>query len=240
VGRVWIAALGFVVAACGPPQHGEYMPRVQPPEPATEEPLPEQSPAEEPLDDVKEPHPEFALEVLTVADSIEGGYERNAWKHWVDEDSDCQDTRQEVLIEESEIDVTFKSDKMCKVATGQWTCPYTGEVFTDPSKLDIGHMVPLKTAHEAGGHEWDRATKRRFANDLQFDEHLIAVSASANRSKGAKGPEEWMPAENRCQYSDDWISVKNRWELTVSDAEVIMAATQSASKSPPRRRSETP
>ena len=47
-------------------------------------------------------------------------YDRGDWKHWVDADGDCQDVRHEVLIAESLVEVTFKTDKGCQVATGRW------------------------------------------------------------------------------------------------------------------------
>ncbi len=69
-------------------------------------------------------------------------YLRKQWKHWTDADGDCQDTRQEVLIEESEISITFKtyiyhmdiSTEECKVASGRWTDPSSGEVFTESNQ----------------------------------------------------------------------------------------------------------
>ena len=49
-------------------------------------------------------------------------YNRHDWKHWVDADGDCQKARDEALIAESEIAVTFKSrndGRECKVTAGR-------------------------------------------------------------------------------------------------------------------------
>ena len=60
--------------------------------------------------------------VITVAEIPSGiaDYERRDWKHWVDEDGDCQDARLEVLIAESLVAVTFETDRECRVETGRW------------------------------------------------------------------------------------------------------------------------
>lgn len=149
-------------------------------------------------------------------------YDRDDWKHWMDEDKDCQDTRQEVLVAESIIAVTFKTDKNCKVETGKWNAPYTGKIVTSASSLDIDHMVPLKNAHDSGGWGWSAEKKKRYANYLDDPQHLIGVAASANRSKGSKGPEAWKPAMQSywCQYAIDWVVIKDTWELTVTASEV--------------------
>ena len=61
---------------------------------------------------------------------------------------------------------------------------------------------------------------------LGEENHLIAVTASANRSKGAKGPEEWEPPEQSywCQYAQDWAEIKEWWELTMTkvESEIVM------------------
>ena len=52
-------------------------------------------------------------------------------------------------------------------------------------------------------------------------DHLIAVTAGANRSKGDKGPENWKPPDETywCQYAIDWTEIKERWDLTMTEPE---------------------
>ena len=146
-------------------------------------------------------------------------YDRSTWKHWNDEDNDCINARHEVLIEESTTSIGM--DGNCRVATGQWFGVYTGEQFSNPSNLDVDHMVPLKNAHDSGGWAWSASKKEEFANYLTFANHLLAVSASANRSKGSSGPEFWKPTriDYWCQYGTDWAEIKATWALTVTSLE---------------------
>lgn len=148
-------------------------------------------------------------------------YNRSDWgSTWIDDDKDCQNTRQEVLIEESLIPVTY-DDAGCKVIFGVWVSLYDGVIITDPSKLDIDHLVPLENANSTGGYEWPKAKKKEYANYLDNPYHLIAVSLSSNRSKQSKSPDQWMPpyAPFRCTYVEEWVEVKNEWNLTMTESE---------------------
>ena len=145
-------------------------------------------------------------------------YDRGDWKHWTDQDGDCQDTRQEVLLAESATGVAFRTDRRCRVATGRWLAPYSATVVTDPGDLDVDHMVPLANAHQSGAWDWTAGRRELYANYLERPEHLIAVTARANRSKGARGPDQWKPEDRAywCQYAIDWVTIKSAWDLTVT------------------------
>ena len=200
-------------------------------------PAPSQAPARTP------PAPMTTL-VITIA-AIPAGipdYDRSDWKHWVDADGDCQDARQEVLIEESLEKVTFETDRECRVATGQWWAPHLGHHLGNPSHIDVDHHVPLKNAHLSGGWAWSPEMKEEYANYLEEENHLIALSSRHNRSKGARGPEEWAPPDNAlwCDYATDWAEIKERWELTMAPVEsAIVMDMLGTCENPPKFEVET-
>lgn len=150
---------------------------------------------------------------------LSGQYDRSLWKHWIDEDKDCLDTRQEVLLEES-LEPPTLSGK-CKIEGGVWHCLYSDTWVNNPKLLDIDHIVPLSHAYKMGGDKWDFEKRKAYANDLSFPGHLIAVSKYENRSKGNKAPNEWMPLNEEywCEYLENWITVKNNWDLEYSKDE---------------------
>ena len=147
-------------------------------------------------------------------------YDRKSWKHWTDADRDCIDTRNEVLLDEADGPVTMDA-RGCRVLSGVWLDPYTGLTFTNPKQLDVDHVVPLAWAYHHGGVFWGRKRRELYANDLSAPEHLMAVQASANREKGAQGPDAWRPPNHAewCDYGRAWASITERWELMLTWAE---------------------
>jgi len=162
---------------------------------------------------------------VTVAPEHTGSpvYKRSLYRHWVDADADSEDTRVEVLIAESLIlpEITENSRGKRHVTSGLWVGKYTGFVTTNPKQIDIDHLVPLKEVHRSGGWAWSAAKRKAYANDLADPRTLIAVYASANRSKGAQDPASWMPPNRSywCQYLNDWVAVKVKWSLSMDASE---------------------
>ena len=56
---------------------------------------------------------------------------------------------------------------------------------------------------------------------MVYEDHLIAVTASAYRKKGARGPDGWKPSNKGhwCDYATDWIDIKVKWDLSATKAE---------------------
>ncbi len=163
-------------------------------------------------------HPQLVIKEISTSIST---YDRDDWSHWSDEDGDCQNVRHEVLQDETFEVVTFTNSSNCYVNTGKWYGVYTATYYYSASDLDVDHFVPLKNAHDSGGHEWSLSKKMEYANYLGDSDHLLAVQSGANRSKGARGPEDWKPdnTEYWCEYAYDWIRIKSFWNLSATQRE---------------------
>ncbi|MBL3610626.1 HNH endonuclease family protein [Rhodovulum sulfidophilum] len=145
-------------------------------------------------------------------------YERAAFgSGWTDPDGDCLDTRAELLADLSTVPVRL-APSGCSVRHGRWFAPYTGQVVTEAGDLDIDHIVPLRYAWGHGAASWSAQKRARFARDPV---NLLPVSASANRSKGARGPLDWLPPDPgfRCQYVLRFRRIAASYGLVQSAAE---------------------
>ncbi|WP_324615433.1 hypothetical protein [Streptomyces sp. NRRL S-920] len=60
-----------------------------------------------------------------------------------------------------------------------------------------------------------------YANDLDAETSLVAVTAKSNRSKADQDPAQRLPplADARCTYVAEWTATKLRWSLSANKAE---------------------
>lgn len=155
------------------------------------------------------------LESLTVEESKDADYDRASWKHWTKELGSKCNTRQVVLKEQGNNVVV---DERCKILSGTWIDPYTGNIMEESSKIDIDHVIPLGWANANGGSVWDTDKKEVFANDRA---NLLATSQKENRRKGSSGPSKYMPPDKgfHCYYSQIWIKSLENYDLSVPQAD---------------------
>jgi hypothetical protein len=144
-------------------------------------------------------------------------YDRSYFGDWADNDSDCQNTRHELLQAQSTATATMTRNS-CRVLRGRWYDPYSDMTFTNATDVEIDHLVPLAYAWSRGADTWSPALRERFANDPA---NLFAVSTHENRSKGPRGPTEWLPtnANFHCQYVLRFVRVTLAYKMTLSKSE---------------------
>jgi hypothetical protein len=160
------------------------------------------------------------LSTIVVQNEYKTGYLRSSFKHWIDANGNGCDTREEVLIAESQSKAQVDAYG-CKVIEGDWLSPYDNVMHTNPSNLDIDHMIPLKEAWDSGAWKWSAAQRQSFANDLSDARALIAVTAGQNRSKSDRDPSNWIPPQKSytCTYLSEWVAIKARWNLSMDQSE---------------------
>jgi len=158
-----------------------------------------------------------AISDLTTSSEVRTGYSRALFPHWIDADGDGCSTRNEVLISEADDPVTVASG--CSLSGGRWYSYYDRVSWTNPSDIDIDHMVPLAEAWDSGARSWTTTTRQAFANDLGDSRSLVGVTDNVNQAKGDQDPREWLPAYDQCRYLREWVAVKHRWRLSIDSGE---------------------
>ena len=161
--------------------------------------------------------PSFLFGGLAVMPPTSTAYDRSLFNHWVDADGDGCDTRSEVLMATSLVPATTGAG--CTVTGGQWYSWYDGATWTDPSSIDIDHLIPLEEAWKSGAWAWTPAQRQAFANELVFSGTLQAVTDTVNQSKGSRDVAGWLPALDQCRYLSEWVAVKWRWNLSIDSSE---------------------
>jgi hypothetical protein len=167
------------------------------------------------------------LSELTVASPHWTGYVRSKFELWTEHPDGCN-TRYQVLIRQAKLRPEVESG--CYLAGGRWVSPYDGFTTTNPTKIQIDHVVPLAVAWSAGAWKWNANTRMRFANDLGTTYDLIAVSGHSNESKGDQGPDQWLPPKQAfdCRYMADYTAVLWRWHLSIDPGNKHFLATRLA------------
>jgi hypothetical protein len=146
-----------------------------------------------------------------------GVYRREDWPHWEDVDGDGCDAREQALIAQS-TSAAQVDPFGCKVVAGDWISIYDGVESSDPSALDVDHVVSLENAFDSGAWGWSVDERRTFAND---PDNLLVVSASSNRAKGSSPANRWRPSQRSawCPLATRVMEVKIKYRLSVTTAE---------------------
>ena len=160
------------------------------------------------------------LQNIRVENERGAGYVRALFEHWKDIDGDGCDAREQVLKRDS-VTLPQVDPYKCKVIAGDWVSPYDGARWSDPTDIDIDHVVALKEAWDSGAWAWSAATRNAYANDTTDRRTLLAVTDNVNQQKSDKDPSNWVPPLKSyvCTYLGNWISVKARWNLSMDQSE---------------------
>lgn len=170
------------------------------------------------------------IQNLEVAKEVSADdYDRDLFPHWsTSEKNSACNTRWMTLYEQSP-NKEWQDESECIIAEPvYWVDPYgaedpdTGEVThlesPDPSDFDIDHVVALEAIWSSGGATMNEEDRESIANDPI---NLVVTDASVNRSKGAQRADTYLPPdeEYRCEYIQRYSLVKDKYELTVTQAE---------------------
>ncbi len=141
---------------------------------------------------------------------------------WVPDEADCLDTAEQVLVERSQTPVTWADQLECVPDTGRWSDRYLGRDIRSTIDVDVALLVPAPVVYVSGGHTWSDDTRKAYAADTTHPATHHIVSSFGGHNPRDADPSIWKPSDRAtwCAYGVDWILVKSRWSLSVTENEV--------------------
>ena len=141
---------------------------------------------------------------------------------WVSSSDDCIDFAEEVLIERSLVPVIWIDNLECVPSEGLWSDPYLGIDLTRTIDAEVRPLVPPEVVNRSGGADWTPTTRASFLGDTTHPATMVVLAADSGHNPRSQAPDAWRPSNEQtwCGYAIDWIAVKARWELSISEAEL--------------------
>lgn len=137
-----------------------------------------------------------------------------------DRDGNCRSLRTE-LLQAASVEAVA-TNQGCRIGAGQWIDQLTGDTIEPATAVAVELLVSPLDTHRAGGWSWSVARRDAYASDLG-DPAAFLFQTVDTTSDRTGGPDAFRPASERmwCWYATDWIRVKWRWSLRVTNAEQI-------------------
>lgn len=142
---------------------------------------------------------------------------------WGPPDRASCDTRERILQRDARPG-TLAVGPQCQ-PFGVWSRVYVEGEVSNPSMIQIDHVVALSDAWRSGGWRWfDRSApthERAVARMLSYAQDpgvLWAVDGPENMRKNDKGPADWQPPyrEAGCEYATRYVTIKAAWGLSIT------------------------
>ena len=142
---------------------------------------------------------------------------------WTPNEAGCLDLAEEVLVARSNIPVTWADQLECVLDVGLWTDRYLGRKINRAIDASVEPLVPMQVAYASGGNLWSPATQQAFVTDTDHPAALHVVYEDGGHNPRNADPSAWKPSNQStwCAYAVDWVAVKHRWSLSVTEAERV-------------------
>lgn len=157
-------------------------------------------------------------DILSLVDSIKVSTHENTEKYNRD---DWEKPAKKFILDGEKVSRvkydTYTSQYLISKEPFVYKCPYSGKEITDIKELDFDHIIPLNYVAKYGDINWTKEQKNKFAQDENVG---VSVLNKENRSKGAKGPSEWLPKVNQGDYCYSWLLIAKEFDIALRQQDI--------------------